>query len=287
MSVAIVSSARTMSLFCKLLAPPSPSATEIIRAARVEKRLESLRARDPERDSPVGCGPPDSGRRSLACGGARVFGLRHLGLYRAGRRGCRGREPRFRQGRAALDPYDPPRLARRADAYRHGAQLLLVRAAASGRGLTLLLPKRLEALRHTPPGLDRRECRAHHRAEKRIPAGASRALRLRLPRLLLLVSERPRHRCRRVLRDVHARPGLPAAGEDAMGRGRLRNTRCVPVRPFQALPRGALPDRRGGRLPRRPPLAGLRRWRVRAVALRPELEGGRVEARRRVGRDGG
>ena len=47
-------SARTMSLFCKLLAPPSPSATEIIRAARVEKRLESFHARDPERDIPVG-----------------------------------------------------------------------------------------------------------------------------------------------------------------------------------------------------------------------------------------
>jgi hypothetical protein len=53
MSVAIVSSTRTISLFCKLLAPPSPdqpSATEIIRAARVEKRVRiSLCSRAGER----------------------------------------------------------------------------------------------------------------------------------------------------------------------------------------------------------------------------------------------
>ena len=99
-------------------------------------------------------------------------------------------------------------------------------------------------------------------------AGASRALRLRLPRLLLFFPERPRHRRRRILRDAHARPGLPAAGNSAMGRGRLGDTRRTPDRLFQTLPRGALPDRRSGRLPRRPPLAGLRRCRVRAVALR-------------------
>src|SRR5215204_5879259 len=285
MSVAIVSSARTMSLFCKVLAPPSqdrPSPQRLYAQPGYRNGLESFHARGKERDSPVGRGPPDGGRRRLACGGARVFGLRYLGLYRAGRRGYRGREPQVRQGRAALDPHDLPQLARRADAYSHGARLLLVRAASPGRGRTSLLPKRLEALRHTPPGLDRWERRAHHRPEKRIPAGASRALRLRLPRLLLFVSERPRHRRRRVVRDAHARPCLPPAGEGAMGRGSLRNTRCAPYRPFQALPRGALPDRHCGWLPRCPPLASLRRRRVRAVALRPELEGGRVEPRRRV-----
>src|SRR5919112_1277605 len=135
----------------------------------------------------------------------------------------------------------------------------------------------------TFPGcLDSWERRAHHRTEKRIPARASRTLRLRLPRLLLFVSERPRHRRRRVVRDAHARPGLPAAGDNAMGRSRLRNSRCAPDRLFQALPWGALPDRHSGWLPRCPPLAGLRRRRVRAVALRPDLEGGRVEPQRRV-----
>src|SRR5215213_8293961 len=285
MSVAIVSSARTISLFCKMLAPPSPdrsSARKIIRAARVPKRLESPHARGPKRDGPVDCGPPDGGRRRLACGGTRVFGFRHLGLYRASRRGRRGREQGLRRCRAALDPLFLPGLARGTYAYRHRARLLLGRAAAPGRGRSCLLPKGLEALRRTPPGLDRREYRAHHRPEERIPAGASRALRLRLPRLLLFVSERPRHRRRRVVRDAHARPGLPAAGDSAMGRGGLRNTRCAPYRPFQALPRGALPDRHSGWLPRCPPLASLRRRRVRAVALRPELDGGRVEPRRRV-----
>src|ERR687897_532556 len=115
-----------------------------------------------------------------------------------------------------------------------------------------------------------------------VPLFYQRGWRLSAIRLLLFVSERPRHRRRRVVRDAHARPGLPAAGDGAMGRGRLRNTRCAPDRLFQALPWSALPDRHSGWLPRCPPLARLRRRGVRAVALRPELEDGRVEPSRRV-----
>src|SRR5918998_1192616 len=98
MSVAIVSSARTMSLFCKVLAPPSPTGRppqRLYAPPGYRSGLESLHARGKERDSPVGLGPPDDDRRRLG------------------------------------------------------------RAAAPGRGRIFLLPKRLEALRRTPPGLDR------------------------------------------------------------------------------------------------------------------------------------
>src|SRR5829696_1342185 len=174
MSVAIASSARTMSLLCKVLAPPSPDPPQRLYAAPWHRnRLESSYDRGKERDGQVARGPPDGGHRGLARGGAGFFGLRNLGLHRANRGGRRGREPRLRQSRLALDPPGLPRLARRADARRHGARLLLGRGAAVGRGRICLLPKGLETLRYAPSGLDCRERRAHNGPEKRIRAGAS------------------------------------------------------------------------------------------------------------------
>ena len=58
--------------------------------------------------------------------------------------------------------------------------------------------------------------------------------------------------------------------------------RRAPDRAFQALPRRALPDRHTRRLPLGPPVAGLRRGCLRAVALGQGLEGGRVWPRRRI-----
>src|SRR5215217_7841008 len=162
MSVAIVSSARTMSLFCKVLAPPSADRPQRLYAPRRYRNgLESLYARRKERDRPVDRRPPDVRRRGLARGRAGVLGLCRLGFRRADGRSSRGREPCLRHGRAALDPPDLSGLARWDDAYHHRARLLLGRAAAPGRGRLHLLPEGLEALRHTPPGLDRRELRAN------------------------------------------------------------------------------------------------------------------------------
>jgi membrane-associated phospholipid phosphatase len=69
---------------------------------------------------------------------------------------------------------------------------------------------------------------------------------------------------------------LIVAGSGAVGRRCLRHRAGVTDRLLQALPRGPLPDGRAGRVPRRAPVAGLRRGRLCGVALGPGPAGGGV-----------
>src|SRR5215203_39359 len=280
MSVAIISSDRTMSLLFKVPAPPVLGTTrppgELYAPPGERNRLESSHAEEQQRDYPVDLRAPEVRRGRLARRGAGGFDVRDLGLLRAGGRGPRRRQPRLRQGRSALDPRCVPWLVERADATRHGPRLLLRRRAAPRRGGLRVLPKGLAALGRAPRGLDRGEHRANDRPEGPVPAIAPGADRIGLSGLLLLLPERARHGRRRFLRDADGDTGLPVAGPGAVGRGLLWVARRAPDRVFPALPRRALPDRHTRRLPLGPTVAGLRRECLRAVALGQGLEGGRV-----------
>src|SRR5215203_2059748 len=167
MSVAIISSDRTMSLLFKVLAPPVLGTTrppgKLYAPPAGRNRLESSYAEEQQADYPLDLRAPDGSRCRLARRGAGGFGVRGLGLLRAGGRGPRRRQPRLRQGRPALDPRQLFRLVERADAPGDCPRLLLRGRAAPGRGDLRFLPQGLAALGRAPRGLDRGKHRAYHR----------------------------------------------------------------------------------------------------------------------------
>src|ERR687889_16709 len=175
MSVAIISSARTMSLLFKVLVPPVSGTARppgALYAPPVGRNpLESSHAEKEQEAPPVGLRASDGPCGRLARRGAGGFGVRGLGLFRAGGRGPRRRQPHVRQGRPALDPRQLLRLVERADAPRDGPWLLLRGGAAPRPGGLRVLPEGLAALGRAPRGLDRGERSANHRSEGRFPAG--------------------------------------------------------------------------------------------------------------------
>src|SRR5215213_3334307 len=108
MSVAIISSDRTMSLLFKVPAPPILGTTrppgELYAPPGGRNRLESSYAEEQQRDCPLDLRAPDGRRGRLARCGVGGFDVRDLGLLRDGGRGPRRRQPRLRQGRSAMDP---------------------------------------------------------------------------------------------------------------------------------------------------------------------------------------
>src|SRR5919206_3393199 len=102
MSVAIISSDRTMSLLFKVLAPPVLGTTrppgELYAPPGGRNRLESSYAQAQQRDYPVDLRAPGDRRGRLARRGAGGFHVRDLGLLRADGRSARRRQPRLRQG---------------------------------------------------------------------------------------------------------------------------------------------------------------------------------------------